>query len=208
MGGGLRPPGASSVCRRIGREKVSVLTSAWVNCQRSPFRQTDYKGFMPSFYAPLDLMVCLVYARLPVGRTCRRDFHRSGASTKSRAREAKQTDRVGKLYDVERDHQWPDLLHVRLRGHGQKFSLPKDIEAFFYLVRATALGIRERAICQGFRYGPQTVGKPSALFLARRYACHRQLIRAERARDDLESKKELAVFARGRHRCRNTRPRQ
>ena len=80
----------------------------------------------------------------------RRDFHDFWASTKSEiAREA--LDRIGKLYDVERDISGQPA-DVRYAAR-QKFSLPK-VEAFFTWSEQQLLGIPGKSnLAKAFRYG-------------------------------------------------------
>jgi len=96
--GGDAPPGAVyRFCAAHLKEEHVLAT--WLNAAVS-FRQ-DVQGYA-KLYPRLDLMVCLVYARLPVAHL-RRDSTTFWASTKSES-PARRSNRVGKTrMTVERD---------------------------------------------------------------------------------------------------------
>jgi len=160
------------------------------------------KGFMPSF-TRLDLIGLPRYARLPVGRHLaavelpRLLGHRP-------IRESPEAlDRVGKLYDVERDISGQPA-DSPLRG-SSKFKLPK-VEAFFTWSSNSSWASRERAIGQAFpRYGLNRREAFSLFLEDGRVAIDK--IQLNAPCDDGIRKKGKLAFAGADHRCRNTRPR-
>ena len=153
---GSAPPGAIYYFAPDWKEEhvLSHLANA------SGILQADgYKGYAKLYAAGPDgaprLREAACWAHL------RRDFHDFWASTKSEiAREA--LDRIGKLYDVERDisGQPADVRHAAR----QKLSLPK-VEAFFAWSEQQLLRIPGKSnLAKAFRYGLNR-GEAFSLFL-------------------------------------------